>query len=127
MQISVSDTLSEEGSLREVNPAGTGVGDCQLQAVESQKPAGKVEQTYVCDCFSQCTKCSAGLKDSLNNNNVLVSSTHSANTLSVTRANTRHKLRQQSSSQGSFDGSSSTSPCLSRGNCHSYLNLSVLR
>lgn len=82
------------------------------------------QNSYICDCISQiCTKCSKvnerninnNIRDNVNNNNVIVSSTHSSNMLSVNRANMRHKLRHQGSSQGSFEGSSSTSPCLSRG------------
>lgn len=72
-----------------------------------------------CDCTAQaaCTQClknherniNNNLSSNINNNNVVSSS----NTLTVNRA-TRGKLRQQSSSQGSFEGSSSNSPCLSR-------------
>ncbi|KAF5274789.1 hypothetical protein FQR65_LT00372 [Abscondita terminalis] len=70
----------------------------------------------MCDCTNQaCTKC---YKNDRNINNNLSSNINnnvvgSSNTLTVNRA-TRGKLRQQSSSQGSFEGSSSNSPCLSR-------------
>ncbi|XP_017778860.1 PREDICTED: cAMP-regulated phosphoprotein 21 isoform X2 [Nicrophorus vespilloides] len=70
-----------------------------------------------CECSSSCTR----NKERNHNNNISITS-HNNNTatvntlLTVNRDNVRGKLRQQSSSQGSFDGSSSNSPCLSRDN-----------
>lgn len=83
-----------------------------------------------CDCYMQsCAKCFKNNERNLNNNtnninnnnvvSVVASHLPSSNTLSVGRGNPRHKLRHQSSSQGSFEGSSSTSPCLSRGKYYS--------
>ncbi|KAK5647275.1 hypothetical protein RI129_002167 [Pyrocoelia pectoralis] len=71
----------------------------------------------MCDCTNQtCTKCLKNHDRNINNNlssNINNNVVGSSNTLTVSRA-TRGKLRQQSSSQGSFEGSSSNSPCLSR-------------
>lgn len=84
--------------------------------------------TTFCDCQQQnhlqnCLKCSKSSDRNLavnnnnfnnvNNNNMGGGS--NPNMLSVSRMNSRGKLRQQSSSLGSFE-SSSNSPCLSRGN-----------
>ncbi|KAF5281814.1 hypothetical protein FQA39_LY05028 [Lamprigera yunnana] len=70
-----------------------------------------------CDCTNQtCTKCLKNHDRNINNNlssNINNNVIGGSNTLMVNRA-TRGKLRQQSSSQGSFEGSSSNSPCLSR-------------
>uniref|UniRef100_A0A1Y1L854 R3H domain-containing protein n=1 Tax=Photinus pyralis TaxID=7054 RepID=A0A1Y1L854_PHOPY len=70
-----------------------------------------------CECTNQtCTKCLKNHDRNINNNlssNINNNVVSSSNTLTVSRA-TRGKLRQQSSSQGSFEGSSSNSPCLSR-------------
>lgn len=85
-----------------------------------------------CDCYMQsCAKCSKNNERNLNNNtnninnnnvvSVVTSHSTSSNTLTVSRVNPCHKLRHQSSSQGSFEGSSSTSPCLSRGKSYASL------
>lgn len=122
-KISVSDPKDTNNS----SPTQTSANQKTCVKIIDSNYRTKTEQNnYICDCFNQiCTKCSKNserninnnLRDNINNNNnnVIVSTTHSSNTLTVSRANTRHKLRHQSSSQGSFDGSSSTSPCLSRG------------
>jgi encore-like protein len=70
----------------------------------------------ICDCSNQnCVKCK-NQERNINNNltNINNNVVQSSNTLTVNRVNARHKLKQQSSSQGSFEGSSSNSPCLSR-------------
>lgn len=80
---------------------------------------GKIDK-YICDCTNQnCVKCVKVIVDkNVNNNfnsNVVNNNNSNTNTLTVNRANLRGKFRHQSSSQGSFEGSSSNSPCLSRG------------
>lgn len=68
---------------------------------------------YICDCTNQnCVKC-VKVDKHLNNN--VNCNNNNSNTLSVNRANFKGKFKYQSSSQGSFEGSSSNSPCLSRG------------
>lgn len=84
----------------------------------------KYGNTY-CDCqqnhHQNCLKCSKNSERNLvvNNNNFTnlnnnMGGGNNPNMLSVSRVNSRGKLRQQSSSLGSFE-SSSNSPCLSRG------------
>lgn len=80
-----------------------------------------------CDCqqnhHQNCLKCSKNSERNLTvnnnnlnnvNNNTMGGGGNNPNMLSVTRTNSKGKLRQQSSSLGSFE-SSSNSPCLSRG------------
>ncbi|XP_044264691.1 cAMP-regulated phosphoprotein 21 isoform X2 [Tribolium madens] len=70
---------------------------------------------FICDCSNQNCKCAKNQERNFNNNLTNINNNVvSSNTLTVNRANSRNKLRQQSSSQGSFEGSSSNSPCLSR-------------
>ncbi|XP_057655106.1 cAMP-regulated phosphoprotein 21 isoform X2 [Diorhabda carinulata] len=69
-----------------------------------------------CECQTpNCLKCTKNQERTINNNltNVNNNMTGSPNTLMVARVNSKGKLRQQSSSLGSFD-SSLNSPCLSR-------------
>lgn len=68
----------------------------------------------LCESTNQnCVKCAKVVDKNVNNNyNV---NNNNSNTLTVNRVNLRGKFRHQSSSQGSFEGSSSNSPCLSRG------------
>ncbi|XP_063918685.1 cAMP-regulated phosphoprotein 21 isoform X3 [Zophobas morio] len=69
----------------------------------------------ICDCSNQnCAKCRSQERNFNNNLTNVNNNVQSSNTLTVNRVNARNKLRQQSSSQGSFEGSSSNSPCLSR-------------
>lgn len=71
----------------------------------------------LCDCQNRnCIKCIKNHEKNINNNvtNINNNVVGSPNMLSVQRASSRGKLRQQSSSQGSFE-SASNSPCLSRG------------
>ncbi|CAG9813177.1 unnamed protein product [Phaedon cochleariae] len=85
-------------------------GDLSKQASHSFR------KKYVCDCQNQnCLKCVNTQERNINNNltNVNNNVMGSPNMLSVSKTNGRGKLRQQSSSQGSFE-SSSMSPCLSR-------------
>lgn len=75
------------------------------------------KKRIICDCLNQnCIKCAKNQERNINNNltNINNNVVQSSNTLTVSRANSKNKLRQQSSSQGSFDGSTSNSPCLSR-------------
>ncbi|KAI4468669.1 pyruvate dehydrogenase e1 component alpha subunit bacterial and organellar [Holotrichia oblita] len=73
-----------------------------------------------CNCVSQnCNRCLKSQDRNFNNNlssNINNNVVCSQNTLTVNRANLRGKLKQQSSSQGSFEGSLCNSPCLSRDN-----------
>lgn len=70
---------------------------------------------YICDCTNQnCVKC-VKVVDKNVNNNINSNVNNNSNTLTVNRANAKGKFKHQSSSQGSFEGSSSNSPCLSRG------------
>ncbi|KAL3288473.1 hypothetical protein HHI36_002916 [Cryptolaemus montrouzieri] len=67
---------------------------------------------YQCDTTQECTNC---VKEKYgNNNSINVNSNSNPNTLSVGRMNSRGKLRQQSSSQGSFESNHTNSPSLSR-------------
>ncbi|KAJ8969375.1 hypothetical protein NQ317_002008 [Molorchus minor] len=82
----------------------------------SKQTSHNVRKKYICDCQNQnCIKCIKLHERNINNNltNLNNNVVNSPNMLSVSRANSRGKLRQQSSSQGSFE-SSSNSPCLSR-------------
>ncbi|XP_060536408.1 cAMP-regulated phosphoprotein 21 isoform X3 [Cylas formicarius] len=92
---------------------------CEIANTPSDQHQDKVIHTSLkniyCDCQNQnCIKC---VRDkSVNNNNhsnINNNVISSSNMLFVSRTNVRSKLRQQSSSQGSFE-SSSNSPCLSR-------------
>lgn len=72
-----------------------------------------------CNCVSQnCNRCLKSQDRNFNNNlssNINNNVVCSQNSLTVNRANLRGKLKQQSSCQGSFEGSLCNSPCLSRG------------
>ncbi|RZB54402.1 cAMP-regulated phosphoprotein 21, partial [Asbolus verrucosus] len=75
------------------------------------------KKKIICDCSNQnCIKCAKNQERNINNNltNINNNVVQTSNTLTVSRVNSKSKLRQQSSSQGSFEGSSSNSPCLSR-------------
>ncbi|XP_049823795.1 cAMP-regulated phosphoprotein 21 isoform X3 [Aethina tumida] len=73
------------------------------------------KKKVICDCPTQsCVKCLNQEKNLNNNVTNINNNVISANTLSVARSSSRGKLRQQSSSLGSFEGSLSNSPCLSR-------------
>ncbi|CAH0550982.1 unnamed protein product [Brassicogethes aeneus] len=75
----------------------------------------------ICDCPNQnCIKCSGQDKTLNNNNSNINNNVISPNTLTVVKSTSRGKLRQQSSSQGSFEGSSTNSPCLSRDSSSEY-------
>ncbi|KAK9745114.1 SUZ domain [Popillia japonica] len=73
-----------------------------------------------CNCVSQnCNRCLKSQDRNFNNNlssNINNNVVCSQNSLTVNRANLRGKLKQQSSCQGSFEGSLCNSPCLSRDN-----------
>lgn len=76
-----------------------------------------LKKKCMCDCQNtNCIKCIKSHEKNINNNvtNINNNVVGSPNMLSVSRPNGRGKLRQQSSSQGSFE-SASNSPCLSRG------------
>lgn len=84
----------------------------------SKQASHSYRKKTVCDCQTQnCLKCMKNQHEQNINNNPTnmnnVNISGSPNTLSVSRANSRSKLRQQSSSLGSFE-SCLNSPCLSR-------------
>ncbi|XP_072388569.1 uncharacterized protein enc isoform X1 [Diabrotica undecimpunctata] len=82
----------------------------------SNQSSHSFKKKISCDCQTQnCLRCMRAQERNINNNltNVNNNMTGSPNTLTVSRTNSRGKLRQQSSSLGSFD-SSYNSPCLSR-------------
>lgn len=85
----------------------------EVAFIEGKK--AKSEIRCICESVNpSCVKCNRNINNNLSgnmNNNVCTS----PNTLMVNRVNMRGKLKQQSSSQGSFEGSLSNSPCLSRG------------
>ncbi|KAJ8925531.1 hypothetical protein NQ315_009370 [Exocentrus adspersus] len=92
------------------------VNNTKNSDASSKQTSHNVKKRYICDCQNQnCIKCIKSQERNINNNltNVNNNVMGSPNTLTVSRANSRGKLRQQSSSQGSFE-SSSNSPCLSR-------------
>lgn len=90
-----------------------------------------------CDCqqnhHQTCLKCSKNSERNVtvNNNNFnnvnnnTMSGGNNPNMLSVSRTNSKGKLRQQSSSLGSFE-SSSNSPCLSRGRKNVHITIWVI-
>nr|XP_023018412.1 cAMP-regulated phosphoprotein 21 [Leptinotarsa decemlineata] len=89
----------------------------------SKQTSHSVKKKCVCECQNQnCPKCVKNQERNINNNlmNINNNVLGSPNTLSVSRTSSRGKLRQQSSSQGSFE-SLSNSPCLSRdSSCEQY-------
>ncbi|KAG5870285.1 hypothetical protein JTB14_002056 [Gonioctena quinquepunctata] len=94
----------------------------RMNPVKNSDPSSKqashsFKKKYVCDCQNQiCPTCvNKNQERNINNNltNVNNNVMGSPNMLTVSRANSRGKLRQQSSSLGSFE-SSTNSPCLSR-------------
>lgn len=93
------------------------VNNSKNSDVSPKQTSHNVKKRCMCDCQNQnCIKCIKAQERNINNNltNVNNNVMGSSNTLTVSRASSRGKLRQQSSSQGSFE-SSSNSPCLSRG------------
>lgn len=98
------------------------VNNARNLELPKQSSHNSLRKKYSCDCPNQmCINCPKLAEANLNNNNLTNINNNNTimgsnpNMLSVSRA--RGKLRQQSSSQGSFE-SSSNSPCLSRGKCH---------
>lgn len=97
--------------------------DVIVEEDSSQRNCNGNSKRNECNCVSpNCNRClksqdrnfNNNLNSNINNNNVVCS----PNTLTVNRANMRGKLKHQSSSQGSFEGSLCNSPCLSRGKCY---------
>nr|XP_008195354.1 PREDICTED: cAMP-regulated phosphoprotein 21 isoform X3 [Tribolium castaneum] len=87
----------------------------RLNNKQKENASQNNRKKYICDCPNQNCKCAKNQERNFNNNLTNINNNVvSSNTLTVSRVNSRNKLRQQSSSQGSFEGSSSNSPCLSR-------------
>lgn len=119
----VSDTVLNSSLNQKLKPSQTVMNNINNNNTNTRQQ----DSSYIlCDCYkATCARCTKNNNNNNNssgniNNNVTSQQQqqqpHSNNTLTVGRANSgKHKLRHQSSSQGSFDGSSSTSPCLSRG------------
>lgn len=82
----------------------------QVSYVSSSK------KKHICDCTAQeCNKCGGKVERNINNN-VAMNVNNNVNNLMVNRINSRGKLKQQSSSQSSFESGITASPCLSRDN-----------